>query len=158
MYHNSKRTLVYMPCCKLHIVFERGGRLSTPSSVNGLLRRDFLRASAGFTSLAFLVASAPAPSGAPAAGGEAAPSTGTVTITFAGWGGPAEDEGVQAAIKQFESEQDAIKVTWLHTPDTEYRAKLVTNIAAGTPPATAFIGSDYYQDFIKEGQLLYILI
>ena len=112
-----------------------------PSSTNGLSRRDFLRASAGFTSLAFLAACAPAPSGAPAAGGEAAaPSGDVVTITFAGWGGPEEDEGVQAAIKQFESEQDKIKVTWLHTTEN-YLEKLLTDIAAGTPPDTAFIGS-----------------
>ena len=42
-----------------------------PSNVNGLSRRDFLRASAGFTSLAILAACAPtaAPGAAPAAGG-----------------------------------------------------------------------------------------
>ncbi len=39
-----------------------------PSSTNGLSRRDFLRASAGFTSLAFLAACAPAPGAAPPQG------------------------------------------------------------------------------------------
>ena len=127
-----------------------------PFATDRVSRRDFLRASAGLSSLAFLAACAPAgaPSGAPAEGGAAAPGTGRVEITFAGWGGPAEDEGVQAAIKQFESEQDAIKVTWLHTPDAEYRAKLVTDIAAGNAPDTAFIGSADYRTFIQEGLLL----
>ena len=76
-----------------------------------------------------------------------------VTITFTGWGGTEEDEGVQAAIEQFESEQDAIKVTWLHTPEN-YQEKLLTDIAAGTPPDTAFIGSDIYREFIRDGLLL----
>ena len=85
-----------------------------------LSRRDFLRASAGLTGVVFLAACAPgaAPGAAPAGGEQAAPSAGRVEITFSGWGGPEEEEGVKAAIKQFESEQDKIKVIWLHTPDT----------------------------------------
>ena len=87
-----------------------------PSNIDGLSRRDFLRASAGFTGLAFLAACAPA--AAPASTGDAAaPSVEAATITFMGWGAIEEDEGVKAAIKQFESEQNAVKVTWLHTPE-----------------------------------------
>lgn len=123
-----------------------------PSNIDGLSRRDFLRASAGFTGLAFLAACAPA--GAPASTGDAAaPSAEAVTVTFMGWGAIEEDEGVRAAIKQFESEQSAVKVTWLHTPEN-YQDKLLTDIAAGTPPDTAFIGGDVYRQFIKDGQLL----
>jgi len=129
-----------------------------PFVTDRVSRRDFLRASAGLTSLAFLAACAPAgaPSSGAAESGAAAPGTERVEITFAGWGATEEDEGVRAAIKQFESEQDKIKVTWLHTPNanTDYVAKLLTDIAAGTPPDTAFIGSDVYQEFIKENHLL----
>ncbi len=64
-----------------------------------------------------------------------------------------EDEGVKAAIAQFESEQDAVKVTWLHTPEN-YLEKLLTDIAAGTPPDTAFVGSGDYRTFIHNSLLL----
>src|SRR5690606_5266105 len=56
-------------------------------------------------------------------------------------------------IAQFESEQDAVKVTWLHTPEN-YLEKLLTDIAAGTPPDTAFVGGGDYRTFIRDGLLL----
>ena len=110
-------------------------------SRNTLSRRDFLRVSAGVSGVVLLAACAPgaAPGAAPSAGEAAAPGTERVEITFMGWGATEEDEGVKAAIAQFESEQDAVKVTWLHTPEN-YLEKLLTDIAAGTPPDTAFIG------------------
>ena len=80
-----------------------------------------------------------APAGAPAAGGEsaAAPAGERIEVTFSGWGGTEEDEGVRAAITQFESEQETVKVTWLHTPDAnEQNTKLLADMAAGTPPDT----------------------
>jgi len=120
-----------------------------------LSRRDFLRASAGLTGVVFLAACAPeaAPSAAPAGGEQAAPGAERVEVTFMGWGATEEDEGVKAAVKQFEAEQDKVKVTWLHTPEN-YGEKLLTDIAAGTPPDTAFIGSDMYRTLIGGGLLL----
>lgn len=121
-----------------------------------LSRRDFLRLSAGFAGVAALAACAPAPGAAPAASGgaaAAAPSGERIEVTFAGWGGTEEDEGVKAAIKQFESEQDKVKVTWLHTPEN-YLDKMLADIAAGTAPDTAFIPGDMYRTFIRDGQLL----
>ena len=59
------------------------------STITGKLsRRDFLRASAGLTGVVFLAACAPGavPGAAPAGSEGAAPITGPVTITFAGWG------------------------------------------------------------------------
>ncbi len=121
-------------------------------TLSKLSRRTFLQATAGLASLAALAACA-APGAAPAAGGNsAAPSGESVEVTFMGWGGTEEDEGVKSAITQFESEQDKVKVTWLHTPEL-YHDKLLTNIAAGTPPDTAFVGSDRYGTFVKEGLL-----
>lgn len=75
-------------------------------------------------------------------------------ISFAGWGGVAEDEGVQAAIQQFQSENPGITVEWLHTPDTEFTQVFLANIAAGTPPDTAFIPSDNYETYRQQGLLL----
>ena len=118
---------------------------------NRLTRRDFLRATAGFAGMAALAACA-TPSGAPGAsagGASAAP----VEITFMGWGGTEEDEGVRAAIEVFQEEEPNIQVTWLHTPEN-YGEKFLANIAAGNPPDTAFIGSDIYRTFIRDGVLM----
>lgn len=117
-------------------------------------RRTFLVLSGVTSGVALLAACAPP--GAPAAGGSttaAAPAGERVEVTFMGWGGTEEDEGVRAAITQFESEQDAVKVTWLHTPEN-YAEKFLANIAAGTPPDTAFIQGDAYRTFIRDNVLL----
>jgi multiple sugar transport system substrate-binding protein len=77
------------------------------------------------------------------------------TITFGGWGGVAEDEGVQAAIEVFQQENPSIRVEWQHTPDAnEYNTVLLTNIAAGTQPDTSFIISDGYETLRNAGALL----
>lgn len=82
-----------------------------------------------------------------------APAAETVTITFMGWGGTEEDEGVLAAIKVFQEETPGVEVTWLHTPDN-YEEKFLANIAANTPPDTAFVGSGVFRTFIRDGLLL----
>lgn len=118
----------------------------------GISRRDFLRASAGMAGMAVIAACA-APGGqSPAAEGESG-SAETVTISFMGWGGTGEDLGVKAAIEAFEAEQDQIKVEWLHTPDN-YQEKFLTNVAAGTPPDTAFIGSAEYRTYVRDDLLM----
>lgn len=127
--------------------------MHSQSSLGRLSRRDFLRATAGMAGMAALAACA-APGVAPATGDSAAaPASEAVEVTFMGWGATEEDEGVKSAIKQFESEQDAVKVTWLHTPE-QYLDKLVTNIAAGTPPDTAFVGAEAYGTFVNQGLLM----
>ena len=70
-----------------------------------------------------------------------------------GWGNPGEDAGVKNAIAQFEKENPNIKVEWLHTPD-QYAEKFLALVAAGTPPDTAFVGSDVYRTYIKDKLLL----
>jgi multiple sugar transport system substrate-binding protein len=76
-----------------------------------------------------------------------------VEITFMGWGGVEEDEGVRAAIEQFQEETPGIEVTWLHTPEN-YVEKLLASIAALTPPDTAFINDYIFQEFARDGILL----
>ncbi len=78
---------------------------------------------------------------------------GTTNISFMGWGAVEEDEGVRAAIAEFESLQDEVRVTWMHTPDN-YNEKLLSNVAAGTPPDTAFISQSQYQTLVHDGLLL----
>ncbi len=96
---------------------------------------------------------APQPAAAPAVKEEVAPAAKEVTISFMGWGGPEEDEGVRAAIKVFQEENPSIKVTWLHTPEN-YSEKLLAMIAAGTPPDTAFIRNQEFMTYAHEGMLL----
>lgn len=77
------------------------------------------------------------------------------TISFAGWGGVAEDEGVQEAIKVFIAENPEIAVEWRHIPDAgEFSRTLLTDVAAGTAPDTAFIVSDNYESFRANGALV----
>ena len=76
-----------------------------------------------------------------------------VEITFMGWGGVEEDEGVRAAVRVFEGAEPNIKVTWLHTPEN-YSEKMLAMVAAGTPPDTAFIRNQDYITYAHEGLLL----
>jgi multiple sugar transport system substrate-binding protein len=76
-------------------------------------------------------------------------------ISFGGWGGVAEDEGVKAAILAFQKDNPNITVEWQHTPDAgEYQKVLLTNIAAGTAPDTSFIESGQYETLRQNGALL----
>ncbi len=125
-----------------------------------LSRRDFLRmtalAAVGVTLAACgpgtpKVTEEPAEGEAPEGG---APAQESVKITFMGWGGTEEDEGVRAAIEVFEQEKNGrIQVDWLHTPEN-YTDKLLSMVAAGTPPDTAFVGSGDFQAWACDGLLL----
>lgn len=121
---------------------------------NRFSRRTFLRLSGGLTGVVLLAACAPATAPATTGSGEAAaPAAGVTEITFMGWGGAEEDEGVRAAIDVFQQEQPNIRVTWLHTPEN-YQEKFLANIAAGTPPDTAFIGSGDFRTFVRDRLLM----
>jgi multiple sugar transport system substrate-binding protein len=116
--------------------------------INSLSRRDFLKMTGTLSALAAAGIHLPAHLLASPAMQEA------VTISFAGWGQVAEQEGVLAAIAQFQEEMPNITVEWRHTPDTDYGTVFLANIAAGTPPDTAFVGSDAYETYRQEGLLL----
>ena len=125
-------------------------------SHNELSRRTFLKftgISLGAMALAACAPAAPQAQTGAAASEAAAPSTDVTTISFMGWGGTGEDEGVRNAIAEFEKEQSAVKVEWLHTPE-QYAEKFLALVAAGTPPDTAFVGSDVYRTYIKDKLLL----
>ncbi len=131
-----------------------------------LCRREFLLtagASVAAVTLAACAPKQPAPSddgsAAPTAAGEPAQPQATaapakeVTISFMGWGGTEEDEGVRAAIEVFQEENPGIKVTWLHTPD-RYVEKMLAMVASGAPPDTAFVSSGEYTTYARDGLLL----
>jgi multiple sugar transport system substrate-binding protein len=121
-------------------------------SGQGVSRRQFLKISGMSLAAVGLAACAPA-APQPGAGEGAAPSSEVVTISFMGWGNPGEDEGVRNAIAVFEEETPNVKVTWMHTPEN-YAEKFLANVAAGTPPDTAFVGSDVYRTYIRDVLLL----
>jgi multiple sugar transport system substrate-binding protein len=76
-----------------------------------------------------------------------------VTITFTGWGGTEEDEGVKAAVKYFQDQTPDIKVNWIQIPEN-YPEKIMAMVAAGTPPDTAFTDYSFFQEYAKNGLLL----
>jgi multiple sugar transport system substrate-binding protein len=82
-----------------------------------------------------------------------APPEEMVEITFMGWGATEEDEGVRSAITVFEGAEPNIKVTWLHTPEN-YQQKMLSMIAAGTPPDTAFVDNGLFRTYCRDGMLL----
>lgn len=75
------------------------------------------------------------------------------TISFRGWGGVEEDAAVRAAIEVFQKENPHIRVEWQHIV-ADFTMVLLTDIAAGTAPDTAFIGSDLYETLRQGGMLL----
>ncbi|MBV7336212.1 sugar ABC transporter substrate-binding protein [Chloroflexi bacterium TSY] len=117
-----------------------------------LSRRGFLRLAGVTATVSALAACAPgaAPGGA---AGDGAADAAVTEISFMGWDGAEEDEGVRAAIEVFQEEQPGISVNWLHTPEN-YSEKFLANLAAGTPPDTAFIQGDKYRTFIRDGVLM----
>ena len=84
-----------------------------------------------------------------------AQAQGATNISFGGWGGVAEDVGVKAAIEVFQEQFPGIAVEWQHIPAAgEFGRVLLTNIAAGTAPDTAFILSDQYETLRQGGVLM----
>ncbi len=110
-----------------------------------LSRREFLKLASASTAAATL-------GGLVSPGLVAAkpPAQDAVTISFMGWGSVVEDEGVRSAIDVFQSEQEGITVEWLHTPDN-YNEKLLSNVAAGTPPDTAMISQSQFRTLVHDG-------
>lgn len=119
-------------------------------------RREFLRAASLVSGAGILAACKPS-AATPAAGSEttggAAPAADVVTITFTGWGGTEEDEGVKAAVAYFQEQNPTIKVNWIQIPEN-YAEKIMAMTAAGTPPDTAFVYNTVFQQYAKDGLLM----
>jgi multiple sugar transport system substrate-binding protein len=124
-----------------------------------LTRRDFLTLTAGAALGSWLTACGAAPPVAqqPAAGtaGEAAqgaaPAPEQVTISFSGWGQAEEEEGIRDALKVFEEQNPDIKMEFVHIPDPgAYNDKVLSMVAAGTPPDTGFVQFDIFRTFVRD--------
>jgi len=115
-----------------------------------LTRRDFLKITGASAALAG--------SGLPLSGMlRSARAQGQTEITFMGWGGQVEDEGVRAAVTEFAKSNPNIKVTWTQIPSQstpDFTGAFLSNVAAGTPPDTSFVDATNYETFSKKGLLL----
>jgi len=122
-------------------------------------RRDFLKIAGVAGAAGFLAACGPkaltpeAEATAAAGATAAAPAGEAVTITFTGWGGTEENDGVLAAVKYFEEQNSSIKVNWIQIPEN-YAEKTMAMVAAGTAPDTAFIYNTLFQGYAKDGLLM----
>lgn len=121
---------------------------------NSMNRRDFLKVAGLASGAGILVACQPAAStSAPAAEVTTAPSADVVTIVFTGWGGTEENDGVLAAVKNFEDNNSDMKINWIQIPEN-YGDKIMAMVAAGTAPDTAFIYNTVFSQYVKDGLLL----
>ena len=110
---------------------------------NRLSRRHFLQVTGMAAGLAALAACSPAaqPGSAPA-GGEAAAGEEVVTIVYwHGWSGRF-GEWLDRVGAEFEKENPTINVEFVRIDWSELYAKLLTAIAAGTPPDTYIAGNE----------------
>src|SRR5438093_9325 len=115
-----------------------------------LSRRDFLKITGASAALAA--------SGLPLNGMlRKAAAQGATEITFMGWGGQQEDNGVRAAVAEFEKTNPAIKVTWVQIPTQttpDFTSAFLSNVAAGTAPDSSFVDASNYETFAKKGLLM----
>ncbi|MDI3298050.1 MAG: sugar ABC transporter substrate-binding protein [Bacillota bacterium] len=94
--------------------------------------------------------SAPTRSGGSAASG----GKGPVTLTFGTWGGAAEDQQLQALIRQVNEEHKGeFQIVEQNTP-ANYDDKLKTQLAGGTAPDIFYVSDGLVETFAREGALL----
>jgi multiple sugar transport system substrate-binding protein len=85
---------------------------------------------------------------------EAPPAAEAVSINYNSWGDPVDGPAWQAVIDQFHETQDAVQVEMTVAPTDDYYAKLLTQIAGGTPPQCAHFQGWEWQPFADKGVLV----
>ncbi|MFW6096703.1 MAG: ABC transporter substrate-binding protein [Chloroflexota bacterium] len=71
-----------------------------------------------------------------------------VTVSFMVFGDPAERQAYAGLVDAFHEQQDAIRVELRHVPSpTEYRTRLATEFAAGSPPDISLMNYRRYAAF-----------
>src|SRR5579871_3947116 len=124
-----------------------------------LSRRDFLKLTGAAGALAAsglsldgLLSKVAAQAATPAA----TASSASGEISFMGWGGQPEDEGVRAAVTVFEKANPSITVDWIQIPTQttpDFTSAFLAQVAAGTAPDTAFVDATNYETFSNKGLL-----
>ncbi len=75
-------------------------------------------------------------------------------VSFMVFGDPAEFAAYESLVEAFEAAQDEVDVTLSHIPSQgDYRTKLATDFAAGTPPDVSLLSFRRAGAFIAAGQL-----
>jgi multiple sugar transport system substrate-binding protein len=81
-----------------------------------------------------------------------APATAAKKITWATWGGAAQEELYKQAIAKFEASQPDIKVELINIADfTTMTTKVQTMVAGGTPPDVIMMGGEWIPVFAAKG-------
>lgn len=84
----------------------------------------------------------------------AAPETGNITLTVAGWTStPAEDALVQQNLNNFEKLHPNIHINWSPIPG-DYPTKMRANVASNTVPDVFYLQPAMSNDYISSGKLL----
>src|SRR5690348_6670261 len=69
-----------------------------------------------------------------------------VTLTMMHWGEQAEDAVVQQLVDRFEQENPGIHIVRINPGATDFRPKLKTMMAAGTPPDVFYMPPDIFPE------------
>ena len=119
--------------------------------MNGLSRRDFLKA-VGIGSVGVMVAAC-APGSAPAAG-DAAPAEAARKLVVASFYAVDQTAGWAGLVDQFEQDNPGVTVETQVTPSEEYLPKILTQIAADTPPDVLGVENTPFIQFVRKNVLL----
>ncbi|HWC32265.1 MAG TPA: extracellular solute-binding protein, partial [Actinomycetota bacterium] len=80
------------------------------------------------------------------------PPTEETTITFSSWIG--ESPEIKQLVKDFEEEYPTITVELQNVPAERSREKLLTQVAGGNPPDSAYVDLSVVEDFGTRGALV----
>lgn len=84
----------------------------------------------------------------------AAPESGNITLTVAGWtSSPAEDKLVTDALAAFHQQNPNITLNWTPIPG-DYATKMRANIASDNVPDIFYVQPPMAQEYVKAGKLL----
>jgi multiple sugar transport system substrate-binding protein len=76
------------------------------------------------------------------------------SVSFMVFGDPAEYNAYKELVDAFNTDQTGVQVELTHVPSpAEYRTRLVTEFAAGTPPDISLMNYRRYADFAANGML-----
>jgi multiple sugar transport system substrate-binding protein len=123
--------------------------------MNGLNRREFLKAVGIGGAGLMLAACAPAaPGAAPAAGGAAAPAAAASKLVVASFYAVDQTSGWAGLVEEFQNANPGVQVETQVTPWDEYLPKILTQIAADTPPDVLGVENTPFIQFVRKNVLL----
>jgi multiple sugar transport system substrate-binding protein len=128
------------------------------TTIAGMSRRSFLKAAGGSAAAALFLAACPAPSGAPAAGGEtgagaAAPAAEAIELNFYAWGDQTDIPAWEQLAADYHELNPNVTVKPSPTPGDDYYPKLQTQFAGGTPPHVASYQGWEWQPYADQSLL-----